>query len=50
MIKVFYTSRGRFVDRYEATKIAFEAGQLTKSSVYDKQGKIRPLFSEDLYC
>lgn len=26
----FYTSKGRFVDRYEGMKIAYEAGQYTK--------------------
>ena len=37
----FYTSKGRFVNREEAAKIAFEAGQI------DEQKKT--LFSEDLY-
>lgn len=38
----FYTSHGRFVDRREAYKIAFEAGQITEK--FD-----RLLISEDLY-
>lgn len=37
----FYTSRGRFVDRKEAYRIAVEAGQV--------RGKEKMLFSEDLY-
>lgn len=38
----FYTSRGRFVDREEAYRIAVEAGQVVGKS----GGR---LFSEDLY-
>lgn len=37
----FYTSKGRFVDRKEAAKIAYNCGQI------DKQVDV--LFSEDLY-
>lgn len=37
----FLTSKGRFVDRNEAGKIAFERGQITKETDC--------LFSEDLY-
>lgn len=41
----FYTSKGRFVDRAEAYKIAKRAGQIITD---DK--RLRPyLFSEDLY-
>lgn len=61
----FYTSKGRFVSRTEAMKIAFEAGQVdekyakwTKEQIEDtwlplknvKQGDFKPLASEDLYC
>lgn len=37
----FMTSKGRFVGRKEAAKIAFDAGQLVEETTY--------LFSEDLY-
>jgi len=37
----FYTSKGRFVSREEAAKIAFEAGQISEQK--------KRLFSEDLY-
>lgn len=37
----FMTSKGRFVDRKEAGKIAFECGQIDKENDY--------LFSEDIY-
>ena len=43
----FYTSLGRFVDRIEAYKIAFNAGQL-KSPDYSNEYDYR-LISEDLY-
>lgn len=43
----FYTSQGRFVDRKEAYKIAYDAGQL-KNSEYSEDYEYR-LFSEDLY-
>jgi len=43
----FYTSQGRFVDRIEAYKIAFNAGQL-KSPNYTNDNEYR-LISEDLY-
>lgn len=39
----FYTSKGRFVDRYEACKIAKESGQIE----VDDEKTI--LYSEDLY-
>lgn len=42
----FYTSKGRFVDRKEAYKIALEAGQLPKDRISDG---INILCSEDLY-
>lgn len=37
----FYTSKGRYVDRKEAAKIAFECGQISE----EKQ----ILYSEDIY-
>lgn len=43
----FYTSLGRFVDRKEAYKIAYDAGQL-KNPEYSEDYEYR-LFSEDLY-
>lgn len=43
----FYTSLGRFVDRKEAYKIAYDAGQL-KTPEYSEGYEYR-LFSEDLY-
>lgn len=39
----FYTSKGRFVDRFEACKIAKESGQI---EVDDKK---TVLYSEDIY-
>lgn len=44
----FYTSLGRFVNRKEAMKIAFEAGQVTAEKVL-MNGKFCNLYSEDLY-
>ena len=41
----FLTNTGRFVDRQEARKIAFEAGQLNDKEVLTAF----KLFSEDLY-
>ena len=43
----FYTSQGRFVDRIEAYKIAYNAGQL-QSPDYSNEYDYR-LISEDLY-
>ena len=40
----FLTSRGRFVDRIEAAKIAINAGQIQELQYHDDK-----LFSEDLY-
>jgi hypothetical protein len=40
----FLTSKGRFVDRVEAAKIALEAEQIKELSYHNNQ-----LFSEDLY-
>lgn len=37
----FFTNLGRYVDRKEAARIAFEAGQVDKNLMY--------LFSEDLW-
>lgn len=58
----FLTSKNRFLDRHEAMKLAFEAGQVEESKVYYKHSepaclgleiknpnKYNPLFSEDLY-
>lgn len=50
----FYTSKGRFVDRIEAAKIALEAGQIDESKAisgftYDGETVYNQLFSEDLY-
>ena len=33
----FYTSKGRFVDRYEAMKIAYEAGQVSEEAAFSKK-------------
>lgn len=38
----FYTSKGRFVDRFEAVKIAFNCGQIDTDELVQ-------LYSEDLY-
>lgn len=32
----FYTSKGRFVDRWEAMEIAYKAGQVNKETALDK--------------
>lgn len=47
----FYTSKGRYVDRKEAMKIAYEAGQVSGERAFiDRQNKIYSiLYSEDLY-
>lgn len=50
----FYTSKGRFVDRYEAMRIAYECGQVSEDKAisgktYDGEIKFKQLFSEDLY-
>lgn len=48
----FYTSKGRFVDRVTAMKIAIEAGQMPKEKEFiEYEGKLHDaeLFSEDLY-
>lgn len=37
----FFTSAGRFVDRREAARIAYESGQITQP--------VTQLFSEDIY-
>ena len=44
----FYTSEGRYVDRIEAMKIAFECGQVSAELALTN-GKYNKLFSEDLY-
>ena len=33
----FYTSKGRFVDRYEGMKIAYEAGQVSEEVAFSKK-------------
>ena len=33
----FYTSKGRFVDRYEGMKIAYEAGQVSEETAFSKK-------------
>ena len=57
----FYTSKGRFVDRYEAMLIAWRAKQVTNeiagvekldlSKIIDREQieKLNKLYSEDLY-
>ncbi len=48
----FFTSKNRYVDRVEAMKIAFEAGQVDESIVfqdYYTRKIYNKLFSEDLY-
>ncbi len=50
----FYTSKGRFVDRIEAMKIAVDCGQVTGDKLlightYDGEPIYNQLFSEDLY-
>lgn len=45
----FYTSRGRFVDRREGMKIAYEAGQVNEKTAIKSNGEFAILFSEDLY-
>lgn len=44
----FYTSRGRFVDRFEGMKLAYEAGQVNKELAF-RGDEFAPLFSEQLY-
>lgn len=57
----FYTSKGRFVDRYEGMMIAYKAGQVDEKTAFnstyinsnvenisDKE-KYNKLYSEDLY-
>lgn len=48
----FMTSKGRYVNRIEAMKIALEAGQVTKEKAIREDGKnggYWALFSEDIY-
>lgn len=50
----FYTSKGRFVDRIEAMKIAVESEQVRPYVAYKYYSKntkteFNPLYSEDLY-
>ena len=48
----FMTSKGRYVNRTEAMKIALEAGQVTKEKAIREDGEdggYWPLFSEDIY-
>lgn len=47
----FFTSKGRFVNRSESMKIAYDAGQVDAVTAFgdNKEGMYKPLFSEDLY-
>ena len=45
----FYTSVGRFVDRREAMKIAYSAGQVSKETALNSNNEFNILYSEDLY-
>lgn len=45
----FYTSKGRYVDRYEAMEIAYKCGQVSAEIALTEQGNYNRLFSEDLY-
>lgn len=50
----FYTSKGRFVNRIEAMKIAYECGQVSERTAiygftYDGEPIFNQLYSEDLY-
>lgn len=48
-VQGFVTSEGRFVDRKEGWKIAFDAGQIIYQKAMDSYVEGQPLFSEDLY-
>ena len=43
----FYTSKGRFVDRYEGMEIAYNAGQVDETRALDKSWMNNPLFKEE---
>lgn len=45
----FMTSKGRYVDRIEAMKIALECGQVTEEKALRVDGTYNWLFSEDIY-
>lgn len=47
----FFTSKGRFVNRYEAMEIAYASGQVDAVTAFgnNKEYTYKPLFSEDLY-
>lgn len=45
----FYTSNGRFVNREEGMRIAYECGQVPKEKAFLSNGEFNELFSEDLY-
>lgn len=45
----FYTSYGRFVDRYEAMEIAYNCGQVDREKAFDGADRLNMLYSEDLY-
>lgn len=48
----FMTSKGRYVDRITAMKIAYECGQVSKEKALrndDSNIKYWPLYSEDIY-
>jgi hypothetical protein len=41
----FYTSKGRYVNRYDGMLIAYESGQVSKSIAFDINGNLNKLFS-----
>lgn len=43
----FYTSKGRFVDRYEGMEIAYNAGQVDETRALDKSWMNNPLFKDE---
>lgn len=49
----FMTSKGRYVDRIEAMKIAYECGQVSKEKAIRNDEYVKnsywPLYSEDIY-
>jgi hypothetical protein len=46
----FYTSKGRFVDRYEGMRIAYESGQVSEDIAFKhNKEEYNKLYSEDIY-
>ena len=43
----FYTSKGRYVDRYEGMEIAYNAGQVNEHRALDKSWLETPLFYKE---